>query len=52
MGKHKYTLTINTEENDDWMKALPGYKNEVKLIEQVGKDHAKKEAESKLKPKK
>ena len=51
MGKHKYTLTINSEENDDWMKALPGYKNEVKLIEQVGKDHAKKVAKEE-KPKK
>ena len=28
-------ITINTEQNDDWMKTLPGYKDEISIIESV-----------------
>jgi len=30
-------LIINSEENDDWMKTLPGYKDEVEIIESLAK---------------
>jgi len=30
-------LIINSEENDDWMKALPGYKDEVEILESLAK---------------
>ena len=26
-------IVINTEENDDWMKSLPGYQDEVEITE-------------------
>ena len=29
------TITIQSEEEDDWMKSLPGYKDEVKLHEEL-----------------
>lgn len=29
------TVVIDTVENDDWMKSLPGYKNEIALHEQL-----------------
>ena len=32
------TVVIDTVENDDWMKALPGYQNEVALHEQLAKN--------------
>jgi hypothetical protein len=30
-------IVINTDENDDWMKSLPGYKDEIAIIESVKK---------------
>lgn len=33
-----------TEEDDDWMKSLPGYKDELKIIEDVGRQHSKIES--------
>jgi len=36
------TLIINSEENDDWMKTLPGYKDEVKIHESLAKNKKKK----------
>ena len=39
----KATIVIDSEEVDDWMKSLPGYKDEVKLHEQLAEQ---------LKPKK
>lgn len=27
------TITIDNEYNDDWMKSLPGYQNEVEITE-------------------
>ncbi len=30
-------IVIESEEEDDWMKALPGYKDEVKLHEELDK---------------
>lgn len=42
MPKHKLTLTINTEENDDWMKSLKGYQNELKIHDELRKKHSKK----------
>jgi len=30
-------LIINSEENDDWMKTLPGYKDEIEIIESLTK---------------
>jgi len=27
------TITIDSEENDDWMKSLPGYADEVEIVE-------------------
>ena len=31
------TITIQSEEEDDWMKSLSGYKDEVKLHEELAK---------------
>jgi hypothetical protein len=33
MAPKRQTITIDTEENDDWMKALPGYQDEVAITE-------------------
>jgi len=27
----KVTITINSEENDDWIRSLPGYADEVEI---------------------
>jgi len=32
------TVTINSVENDDWMKSLPGYEDEIELHEALSKD--------------
>ena len=42
------TITIDTEENDDWMKSLPGYKNERKIHEQLAKKYSGKKVGNKL----
>lgn len=34
-NKSTTTITINSEEEDDWMKSLPGYKDEVRLHEEL-----------------
>lgn len=36
------TITIDSEENDDWMKALPGYKNEIRLHDDLEKKHTQR----------
>ena len=33
-------ITIDSVENDDWMKSLPGYKNEVAIHEELAKKYA------------
>lgn len=38
------TIVIDTEENDDWMKSLPGYKDEIRLHEELGKKLRAEEA--------
>lgn len=35
------TLTIDTEENDDWMKQLPGYKDELTIHKKLSKKSKK-----------
>jgi hypothetical protein len=35
-------LKNNTVENDDWMKTLPGYKDEKKIHEELAKKNKKK----------
>jgi hypothetical protein len=30
-------IVIETEEEDDWMKSLPGYEDEVKIHERLGR---------------
>lgn len=35
------TIVIDDEANDDWMKTLPGYENEMEIIDAVV--HPKKE---------
>jgi hypothetical protein len=37
----KPVFVLNTEENDDWMKKLPGYQNEIDIIEQNQVNHDK-----------
>ena len=37
------TIVIDSEENDDWMKSLPGYQDEVKIHEQLAKKYAREE---------
>ena len=37
--KKRAVVYNNTEENDDWMKSLPGYKNEVAIHEDLAKKH-------------
>lgn len=32
------TLVINTVENDDWMKTLPGYSDEIAIHESLSKE--------------
>ena len=48
--KPKKVIVIDTVENDDWMKSLPGYKDEVaiheKLAEKYAKDKKKATADS------
>lgn len=34
------TVVIDNERNDDWMKTLPGYRNEVELHEQLADEFA------------
>jgi len=41
-AKKRVVVYNNTEENDDWMKSLPGYKNEVKIHEELARKHGKK----------
>lgn len=33
-------IVIDTEENDDWMKSLPGYADEVKIHQELAKKYA------------
>lgn len=35
--KKKLVIVINNEKDDDWMKSLPGYKNEVEISKYAGK---------------
>lgn len=44
------TLVIDTHENDDWMKSLPGYKQELVIHAELAKKHKGKITLS-LKPK-
>jgi len=34
-------FVLNTEENDDWIRQLPGYKNEVQIIDEAQREHDK-----------
>jgi len=35
MAQSVGTIVIDTVENDDWMKTLPGYQDEVKIHEEL-----------------
>ena len=35
MSKPNKTITIDSEAADDWMKSLPGYKDEIKLSDEL-----------------
>lgn len=45
--KPRQTIVIDSEKNDDWMKSLPGYKDEVKIHEELAKKHAARLAKGK-----
>lgn len=34
----KKTVVIDNELNDDWMKSLPGYKDEIRLHEKLANE--------------
>ena len=40
-------IVIDTVANDDWMKALPGYKKEVQLHEELAKKFAEMKSKRK-----
>lgn len=41
-NKSRITIVINNEANDDWMKSLPGYKDELQLQHDLATEHADK----------
>ena len=43
------TIVIDSEENDDWMKSLPGYQDEAKIHEDLAKKHSKGKPKFRLK---
>jgi hypothetical protein len=43
-------IRITDEKNDDWMKSLPGYKNEVKMHEDLAKKYAAQQSVDNKKP--
>ena len=44
-------IVINSERNDDWMKSLPGYQDEVAITEAaLGGTHEKKKLKLERKP--
>lgn len=44
--KPKKTIVIDTEENDDWMKSLPGYKDDLAIHEKLAELYQKQEFRS------
>ena len=50
--KPQNVIVIDTVENDDWMKSLPGYKDEVAIHEKLAEKYAKdKKKSTEKKPK-
>jgi len=45
------TIVIDSEENDDWMKSLPGYQDEVAIHEALAKKYAREASGGKPKRK-
>jgi len=44
--KPKKVIVIDTVENDDWMKSLPGYKDEVAIHEKLAEKYEKDKKKS------
>lgn len=41
------SITIDTDENDDWMKTLPGYKDEIAIHEELERQHKARQNKAK-----
>ncbi len=39
-----FLIVIDDEKNDDWMKSLPGYQNEVALHDELAKKYESNDA--------
>lgn len=42
MAEQVRTIVIDSEENDDWMKTLPGYQDEVRIHEELARKYAQR----------